>query len=66
MTDRQKIGTALNGRKQIKDGTIDEPLLSEEIIEKFRSMEERIAKLENQLGDLAKVDFLAVYEQAKK
>ena len=66
MTDRQKIGTALNGRNQIKDGTIDEPLLSEEIIEKFRSMEERIAKLENQLGDLAKVDFLAVYEQAKK
>lgn len=66
MTDRKKMGTTMNASTQIQDGTVDEPLLSKELQEKINLMEKRISDLESQLGDLGNVDFLSVYNKAKK
>lgn len=65
MADREKMGTTLNAAKQIQDGTVDEPLLSKDLLQKFSAMEKRISDLEKQLDDFSKADFLGAYNKAK-
>lgn len=65
MTDRKKMGTQMNASQQIQDGTVDELLLSKELLQRFSAMEQRIEDLEKRLGETDNADPVAAYQAAK-
>ncbi len=69
MSEENKLGTGINAKKQLRDGTIDEALLDDELRKKIAlisELEERISKIEKGLGDIDNFDPVSVYNQAKQ
>lgn len=68
MSNREKSMTLINGKKQIVDGSIDELLLTDDLRNKLamiKQLEQRLALLEQSVGDIKNFDPLAAYNAAK-